>query len=155
MFSLSAIAQEQQISGKVTESGSGAPIPGVNVIVKGTSIGTITDMDGAFTLNASEGSILVFSFIGYTQREVAVTAGQTQFDISLDSDVTDLSEVIITGLASSISRSNLANSIESVKQKIWLVLQIKLPWMGLFTENLKELTLPQIRVLPEEECLLN
>ena len=114
-FSLSVNAQQLQISGIVTESGSGAPIPGVNVIVKGTTVGTITDMDGAFSLNVSEGSVLLLSFIGYTQKEVTVTAGQTQFNVTLESDVTDLSEVIITGLASSISRSNLANSIESVK----------------------------------------
>lgn len=115
MFAFTVNAQQVQISGKVTETGSGAPIPGVNVVVKGTTIGTITNMDGAFTLNVSEGSVLLFSFIGYTQKEVTLSSGQTEVNVSLASDVTNLGEVIISGLASSVKRSNLANSVESVK----------------------------------------
>ena len=107
-------AQQVQITGKVTEAGSGDPIPGVNVVVKGSTIGTITDMDGGFSLEVNEGSVLLISFIGYTQKEITVTASQTNYEISLESDVTNLGEVIITGLATSVKRSNLANSVESV-----------------------------------------
>ncbi len=88
------IAQAQTVTGTVTEQGG--PLPGANVIVKGTSNGTTTDFDGSYTLNnVSANATLVFSYVGFTTKEVAV-AGQTTINVSLASDNT-LDEVVLIG----------------------------------------------------------
>jgi iron complex outermembrane receptor protein len=97
LLSLTALAQERAVSGKVTSADDGAPVPGANVLEKGTSNGTTTDMDGNFRISvASESSVLVFSFVGFSSQEVAV-GNQTQLNVVLQSDITTLSEVVITG----------------------------------------------------------
>lgn len=84
------------ISGKVTDE-KGEPIPGVNIIIKGTTLGTTTDVDGAYQLEVDNGDvILVFSFIGYVSQEVNV-ANRTVIDVSLVEDVKALDEVVIVG----------------------------------------------------------
>lgn len=93
--SVMSIAQQQQVSGTVRDE-SGALMPGVNVVVKGTTIGTSTDADGKFVLQATTNDVLVFSFIGYTTKEVIVGA-QTNFEISLTGDLTSLAEVVVIG----------------------------------------------------------
>ena len=108
-------AQNISISGSVTEVSTGYPVAGANVIVQGTTNGTITDMDGKYTLSVPEGAKLIVSFIGYINQEVNVVSGKSIYDIQLEDDVQSLNEVIISGLASSVKRSNLANSVESVK----------------------------------------
>ncbi|MEP2774015.1 MAG: SusC/RagA family TonB-linked outer membrane protein [Fulvivirga sp.] len=74
---------------------SGEPLPGVSIVVKGTQQGTITDIDGNFSLEVDENAILVISFIGYKTTEIAVDNKST-FDITLKEDVTSLNEVVIT-----------------------------------------------------------
>ena len=97
LLSLAAAAQERTVSGRVTSAEDGSAVPGVNVLEKGTSNGTTTDMDGNFKINvSSESSVLSFSFIGYTTQEVAVGA-QTVINVSLQSDITTLSEVVVVG----------------------------------------------------------
>jgi TonB-linked SusC/RagA family outer membrane protein len=75
-------------------------VPGALVQVKGTQRGTITDIDGTFSINAASGDILVVSFIGYATKEIAVAGGQTIFNISLDLSASDLSEVVVVGYGS-------------------------------------------------------
>ena len=100
-ISTSAIAkdltpeQQQTITGKVTDQ-SGTPMPGVNVKVKGTTTGTITSEDGSFTLLASSNSTLVFSFIGYLQKEVLASTALSS-TVILREDVTSLDEVVVIG----------------------------------------------------------
>jgi TonB-linked SusC/RagA family outer membrane protein len=99
MFALciATFAQEAgKISGKVVD-GSGAPLPGVNVVVSGTTNGTITDADGNYTLSAPEGSVLSFSFIGFKVSSATVVAGQSKYDITLEEDASDLEEVVVMG----------------------------------------------------------
>lgn len=109
-------AQDLRITGVVTEVSTGEPVAGANVIVQGTTNGTITDVDGNYALNvSSEGTKLVVSFIGYIIQEINVVAGKTTYDVQLEDDIQSLNEVVISGLASSVKRSNLANSVESVK----------------------------------------
>src|SRR5690349_7115303 len=91
VFNLSA--QERSISGTVKDSG-GAGIPGVNVLVKGTSNGTTSDSDGKYTISVGDGATLVFSFIGFQTKEVAVGA-QSSVDVTLDEDIQQLSEVVV------------------------------------------------------------
>src|SRR5690606_4851055 len=85
-----------RISGTVTD-GNGTPLPGVNVIVKGTTIGTATDANGRYSLDVSgNDAVLVFSFIGYVTQEVVV-GNQTTIDVTLVSDVMSLEEVVVVG----------------------------------------------------------
>ena len=94
-----AQAQTLRVSGTVTGAEDGMPIPGVSVIVKGTTIGTATDMDGKYTLNVpSDAQTLVFSYIGYATQEVAL-AGRTNVDVALASASEDIVEVVVTGYA--------------------------------------------------------
>ena len=72
LLSSIAWAQNRTITGKVTSSDDGSGIPGANVIVKGTNLGTVTDTDGNFSISASDNSVLVFSFVGYATQEVTV-----------------------------------------------------------------------------------
>lgn len=91
-----AMAQ-QQVSGTVADGGSGETLPGVNVVIKGTSTGTVTDLDGKFKLQVpSEEAVLEFRFIGYLPQEVRV-GDQTSFNIALEPDVKQLDEVVVTG----------------------------------------------------------
>ncbi len=88
---------EQNITGKVTEQESGDGLPGVNVVVKGTTTGTVTDMDGNYSIIVSdEVNTLVFSSIGYITQEVAVN-GRTVINIVLNEDVQSLKEVVVVG----------------------------------------------------------
>jgi len=89
--------QQLSISGKVTDSQTREPMPGVNVLVKGSTVGSITDAGGKYTLNVSDrNAVLVFSFIGYTTIEVPA-AGRAVIDVSLASDVLTLEEVVVVG----------------------------------------------------------
>ncbi len=109
-----AWAQNSNISGRVTDSSTQDGLAGVNVVIEGTTTGTITDIDGNFRLQFSEQNpTLVFSFIGYLSKKVSL-GGQTTVNVSLEEDVTNLEEVVVTGLASSVKRSNLANAVSTV-----------------------------------------
>lgn len=109
------LAQESQVTGKVTDGRTGDAMAGVSVVVKGTNQGTVTDYDGNYTLRINAPSpVLVFSFIGYLTREVPVPSDGKTVDVTLEEDITNLEEVVITGLATSVKRSNLANSVATV-----------------------------------------
>jgi TonB-linked SusC/RagA family outer membrane protein len=84
------------ITGKITDA-TGAPLPGVNVIVKGTTVGTTANANGEYTLEIpGDDAILVFSFIGYATQEV-LTSGRTTVDVTLEEDIQSLGEVIVVG----------------------------------------------------------
>jgi TonB-linked SusC/RagA family outer membrane protein len=87
--------QRQQVSGIVKDA-SGAGMPGVNVLIKGTTEGTSTDANGNFSLQASPNDILQVSFIGYESQEITV-GNQTNFDITIAEDLTTLSEIVVIG----------------------------------------------------------
>jgi TonB-linked SusC/RagA family outer membrane protein len=97
-ISFMSFGQSQPVTGKVVSEQE--PVPGALVQIKGTQRGTITDIDGTFTINAAPGEIMVVSFIGYSTKEVTVIGGQTNFTISLDLSTSDLSEVVIVGYGS-------------------------------------------------------
>lgn len=87
----------QLVSGQVRSAEDNSPIPGVNVIIKGTSLGTVTDANGNYQLEVPvTQNQLVYSFIGFTSKEEAIK-NPTQNDVTLDSDVSQLSEVVVTG----------------------------------------------------------
>lgn len=91
----SAFAQNRKISGKVTGSDDGLPLPGVSVMVQGTKFGTLTDGDGQYSLNLpSNGTVLQFTFIGYTTQSVNITSSNT-YNLKLVSSTRQLTEVVV------------------------------------------------------------
>nr|WP_293841225.1 TonB-dependent receptor [uncultured Arsenicibacter sp.] len=108
----SATTVDERISGKVTDK-TGNGLPGVSVVVKGTTRGTTTDQDGNYLLNIPNGSItLIYSFIGYETREVEVK-NQTQINISLENDVKSLEEVVVVGYGTQ-KKVNLTGAVAAV-----------------------------------------
>ncbi|UZR98356.1 SusC/RagA family TonB-linked outer membrane protein [Chondrinema litorale] len=104
---------EQTISGTVTDSKSGASLPGVNVLAKGTSTGAVTDVDGKYRLTVSDDiSTLVFSYIGFLSTEVPIN-GRSIIDIALEEDVQSLEEVVVIGYGTQ-KRSDLTGAVGSV-----------------------------------------
>ncbi|XOV92943.1 MAG: SusC/RagA family TonB-linked outer membrane protein [Bacteroidota bacterium] len=111
-----AFSQSKQITGKVVDD-AGEPVPGANVIVKGTTEGTTTDLDGNYRITVPEGSdVLVYSFIGLETQEITI-GQQSAVDITLATDVTQLSEVVVTALGISRDKRSVGYSITNVDSK--------------------------------------
>ncbi|WP_109299493.1 SusC/RagA family TonB-linked outer membrane protein [Aquimarina sp. AU474] len=108
-----SFAQDKTVTGTVTDNG-GSPLPGVNIIVKGTNNGTQTDFDGKYSINASKGATLTFSYLGFTTKEMVV-GDNNQINVSLAEDAAVLEEVVVTGVASGTSKRKLGVSVNSVK----------------------------------------
>ncbi|MDQ3534497.1 MAG: carboxypeptidase-like regulatory domain-containing protein, partial [Bacteroidota bacterium] len=89
-------AQVKTVSGKVTSQEDSTPLPGVNVLIKGTASGTVTDIEGNYRMEVEEGQTLTFTFIGLVPQEILVGAPNV-YDLQLRTDVRQLSEVIVTG----------------------------------------------------------
>jgi len=107
-------AQEQTVSGIVTAEEDGSPLPGVNVVVKGTATGTVTDASGSYRLSIPASSTtLVFSFIGLLTQEVEI-ASRTTINLAMAQDVTQLGEVVVTALGISREKRSLGYSITNV-----------------------------------------
>ncbi len=108
------------VSGKVRDE-NGADFPGVNVLVKGTSVGTSTDINGQYSLEVpDEGAVLVFSFIGYTTQEVSV-GSRTTIDLTMTPDVRSLDEVVVTALGIERSAKSLGYATTKVDSKELIV----------------------------------
>lgn len=114
-ISYSYLTYAVQVSGRVTDD-QGQPIPGVNVIIKGTTNGTTTDMDGRYTIDvAGEDATLVFSFIGFTSQEIVV-GNRTSIDVTLLSDVVSLEEVVVVGYGTE-QKKDLTSAVTTVTNK--------------------------------------
>lgn len=104
---------QQRVTGKVTSAEDGSGVPGVNIIEKGTTNGTTTDFDGNYAISVGSNATLVFSFIGFVTQEASV-GSRTTLDISLASDVTALSEVVVVGYGTQ-EKKEITSSVTSVK----------------------------------------
>ena len=110
-----AFAQTSDVSGTVTDAETGDPLPGVNILIQGTTFGTSTDINGRYDLALPTGNRgLLFTFVGYRDFETALPPGVSVFDVEMEEDPLGLDEVVVTGLATSVKRSNLANSVGTV-----------------------------------------
>lgn len=105
--------QQKQITGTITDN-FGVPLPGVNVIVKGTSTGTSTDFDGNFSLDVDDDSTLVISYIGFKTVEIIV-GDQTLIAVALEEDAASLDEVVINALGFAVRTDKLGSAVSSVK----------------------------------------
>lgn len=114
LFAITLNAQQITVIGIVTDQDEGLPIPGANVYIKGTSTGTITNMDGAYEVNVNGKDTLVFSFIGYENKVVAVNQ-KTRINVVLVSDVQGLDEVVVVGYGT-IRKSDMTGAVSSVRE---------------------------------------
>lgn len=110
------VSIERKVSGKITDTEKGESIPGVNVLIKGSSIGTVTDENGHYFLEVPEGTVnLVFSYVGYLSQEILVNS-QSIIDVALSTDTKALKELVVVGYGTQNKR-NLTSSISSVSPK--------------------------------------
>ena len=105
-------AHSQTLAGKITDSETGEPLPGAQVFVKGTFVGTTTDVNGAYSLDVDGSVTVVISYIGYKTQDVSTSGGSGDF--AMEPDVLRQDEVVVTGLASTVKRRNAANAVASV-----------------------------------------
>lgn len=110
-----ASAQSRTVSGKVTSADDGSGMPGVSIAEKGTSNGVTSDADGNYTISVGQNAVLVFSFVGMVTQEVPV-GSQTNLAITMASDVTELSEVVVVGYGT-VERKDVTGSVVSVTSK--------------------------------------
>lgn len=108
------LAQDRVITGTVTSADDGEPIPGVQVLVKGTTKGTVTDLNGSYSISVSESdAVLVFRFIGMTTREIEI-GSQTVIDLAMEPDVLNLEGVVVTALGISREKKSLGYATQEV-----------------------------------------
>ena len=107
--------QQIEVTGTVTEEETGNPLPGVNIVIQGTTMGTTTDMDGNYSIEAPEDATLVFSFVGYETQTIPVD-GRQQIDVALQQSSMQLEEVVAIGYGSA-KRKDLTSSISTVNSE--------------------------------------
>jgi len=112
---ISEDVQQRNITGLIKDS-NGQPLPGVNVLEKGTINGAISDVDGKFSINVASGnSVLVFSFVGYTSQEITV-GSQTTVNVALAESAVGLDEIVVVGYGTQLKRS-ISGSVTNVTEK--------------------------------------
>eukprot|EP01029_Cantina_marsupialis_P011622 TRINITY_DN258_c0_g1_i2.p1 TRINITY_DN258_c0_g1~~TRINITY_DN258_c0_g1_i2.p1 ORF type:complete len:1052 (-),score=196.35 TRINITY_DN258_c0_g1_i2:33536-36691(-) len=107
------VATQKVVTGTVTEE-SGMTLPGVSIIVKGTTQGTVTDIDGKFEISANETDVLVFSFVGMTTQEITV-GSETVINVVLAADALQVDEVVVTALGIKREKKALGYAVQDVK----------------------------------------
>lgn len=109
------LAQERSITGIVTDNG-GSPLPGVNVVVKGTTTGTVTDLNGKFSVKVpGNSSVLIITYVGYVTKEIEA-GQQNSIEVALSEDVKQLNEVVVIGYGVQ-KRATLPALLHRLKQK--------------------------------------
>lgn len=106
---------QSTVTGTVTDKANAMPLPGVNVIVKGTSRGVSTDFDGNYSLEVNQGETIVISYLGFTSQEI-VYNGQSKIDVTLEEDASQLDEVVLIGYGST-TKQDATGSVEKVDDK--------------------------------------
>nr|WP_321353673.1 TonB-dependent receptor [uncultured Draconibacterium sp.] len=110
-FSL-GYAQVKTVTGTVSDAGNGEPLPGVTIVVKGTTQGTITDFDGNFSIDVEQGQTIVLSYIGYTPQEVLITASNL-VNVQLEQSMENLDEVVVIGYGQ-VRKEDATGSVATV-----------------------------------------
>lgn len=115
-FDTPSLLQQFIVTGQVTSAADGSPMPGVSIIVKGTTVGTTTDSNGRYSLDTAPDATLVFSFVGFETQEVNV-AGRSVIDVALVESSQSLEEVVVIGYGSQ-SRETLTSSVSKMDNKV-------------------------------------
>lgn len=113
-FSFLSFGQGTQITGTVTGASDGVPLPGVNIIVKGTTNGVQTDFDGNYTITANVGDVIQFSYLGMMDKEVTI-GSDTVINVQLNEDTEQLEDVVVTALGIAKSRKSLTYAAQDIK----------------------------------------
>ena len=116
MIVQTGFAQSKTVTGRVTSSEDDSALPGVSVLVKGTTNGVSTDVDGNYSIQANQGDVLVFSFIGMESQEQTIGAGNT-IDVALQVSIQNLDEVVVTALGIEQEKRALGYSVQEVQAK--------------------------------------
>lgn len=103
---------QSTVKGTVSDQESGLPLPGVNVLIKGTSTGTTTDFDGNYQISANRGDIVVFSYVGFTTQELTFD-GQTQLNVMMSEDAAALDEIVLIGYGS-VKKEDLTGAADLI-----------------------------------------
>ena len=106
------LKEQITVSGTVTSMEDNEPLPGVSIIIKGTTVGTTTDLDGKYSINATEDDVLQFSYIGFISQEIPIT-NQSQINVQLTADLEQLEEVVVVGYGTS-AKKDVTGAIISV-----------------------------------------
>ena len=118
LLSTNALAQNRTVTGKVTGSDDGLPLPQVTILLKGTTDGVATLVDGTYRISVpASGATLVFRYLGYVTQEIEVT-NQPVINVALVPDATSLGEVVVTGVAAATPEKKLAFSVSKVKEDL-------------------------------------
>ncbi|NJO02834.1 MAG: TonB-dependent receptor plug domain-containing protein [Bacteroidia bacterium] len=143
MFTWTAWAQDKTITGRVVDTDTGEPIPGISVFIRGGTQGTVTDVEGNYSLSVPNGAVLVFQGVGMETQEVSV-GDQTVIDIQLNSSIKQLGEVVITAIGIERETEALTYAVkpiegEQIAQKatpdVFSALQGKVPGLQIFSSS--------------------
>ncbi len=116
LLCVSAFAQDRKLTGRITDGNDNSPLPGANVVVKGTQTGVVTDANGQFSLNVAPGrNVLTISAIGYTSQDVTI-GNRTTVDVAMAPDIKTLSEVVVTGYGAQAKR-DITGAVATVDTK--------------------------------------
>ena len=108
-------AQERTVTGKITSSEDGAPLPGVSVGLKGSTRGTVSNSDGTYKISVSgENATLIFSFVGFSRTSVPIGT-KSSVDVTLKSDIADLEEVVVTGYGATVKKKEATGATSNLK----------------------------------------
>ena len=113
LLGITGFSQERTITGTVTGADDGMPLPGVNVLIQGTSKGTTTDFDGNFSIEVSPGNVLEFSYLGYLSQSITIS-GQNQLNILMQTDIQGLDEVVVIGYGTQ-KKVDLTSAIATIE----------------------------------------
>ena len=108
------LGQGVSVSGRVIDEENNEPVVGASILIKGSSVGTIADFNGAFSIDASIGDVLVISFVGYTTQEVTVADGVTDYPVTLSSDTEQLAELLVIGYGL-VEAEDVTGAISSIR----------------------------------------
>ncbi|MCH8288785.1 MAG: SusC/RagA family TonB-linked outer membrane protein, partial [Candidatus Marinimicrobia bacterium] len=110
-----AAGADRTVTGNISVAETGGPLPGTQILIKGTFTGTITDNDGNYVINIPVDEVtFIVTFIGFKTQEITLAPGVTSLDIEMEEDVLKTSGVVVTGLASTVKKRNLAHSVATI-----------------------------------------
>lgn len=116
LASTGSLAEDNEaftVQGTVTDQETGEPVPGVNILLKGSGVGTVTDIDGLYSIQvANDNDVLVFSFIGYKTQEIAVN-GRSTIDVQIATDLQGMQEIVVIGYGTR-EKSQVTGAISSI-----------------------------------------
>lgn len=115
LFAQPIYAQTKTVAGTIISTTDNLPLPGVSVLIEGTSKSTVSDLDGKFSITANENDNLIFSFIGFASQKIKITQNTRSLNIQMKEELNTLSEVVVLGSTVRATRKELGNAVTSIK----------------------------------------